>query len=262
MTVLLIATTAELILVSGTTSPTVPWPLLINPPSTINKLPDNVKQRQARIISIRKQGDTGKYLTNPATNANDQVRAEQRALLVPLVHDQFNIAGVEWPASLDLSAESLAVSSLRSSDSYNITDIEGARSMNIESVLSPSNSKNDAVNIENIGAFPRASLITKDGEIPAEYTEMSPTKIQIKSSATTTSLLVVRDSWYPGWQTYIDGQKVTTNVYENIFRSASVPAGVHTITMEYVPYSMYIGVAISLIAVTIITLSVGSYLIR
>lgn len=58
-------------------------------------------------------------------------------------------------------------------------------------------------------------------------------------------------TYYPGWNAYIDGQK--TEVYEvnGLIQGAFVPAGTHTITFKFQPMVFYIGLAISLFSVSI-----------
>lgn len=63
--------------------------------------------------------------------------------------------------------------------------------------------------------------------------------------------LVSSEVYYPGWRAYIDG-KQTEIVEANLaFRAVFVPNGTHTITFSYVPHIVFIGAAISIIAIVV-----------
>ena len=61
---------------------------------------------------------------------------------------------------------------------------------------------------------------------------------------TTTSAageLVLADAYYPGWEAYVDGKPATIYPADVALRGVFVPAGTHTVTMEYSPESVTLG---------------------
>jgi uncharacterized membrane protein YfhO len=61
-------------------------------------------------------------------------------------------------------------------------------------------------------------------------------------------LLVVSDSYYPGWRAWVDGNSVAIHRVNYGFRGVVVPAGRHTVEMEYEPASFQVGLFLSLAA--------------
>lgn len=58
--------------------------------------------------------------------------------------------------------------------------------------------------------------------------------------------VILADTWYPGWQAWVDDRPVPILVADTTFRAVAVSAGGHVIRMVYRPLSFYLGVAISL----------------
>jgi uncharacterized membrane protein YfhO len=52
---------------------------------------------------------------------------------------------------------------------------------------------------------------------------------------------VISDSWYPGWRARVDGHSADIWKINTAIRGVLVPAGRHTVTMKYRPFSVYFG---------------------
>ena len=63
--------------------------------------------------------------------------------------------------------------------------------------------------------------------------------------------VVLSDTYYPGWRVYVDGEPRPLLRADYLFRAVAVPAGQHTVTFEYAPLSVTVGLVISVIAVFI-----------
>jgi hypothetical protein len=82
-----------------------------------------------------------------------------------------------------------------------------------------------------------------------------PGSLSLEVEATGTAMLVVADSFFPGWQAAIDGRTVPIlRANGGLARALQVPAGRHSITMVYRPDSVRLGLEIS--AAALIALAV------
>ena len=100
---------------------------------------------------------------------------------------------------------------------------------------------------KNKNSYPRAYILEKNKIIPVTIISYAPNKIIMKKNEGT-GTLVLSDTFYPGWEASIDGEKSQIVKVNNIFRGVVVPVGEHTITFEYKPKSFYWGVIITIIS--------------
>ncbi len=75
----------------------------------------------------------------------------------------------------------------------------------------------------------------------------SPNAVTITVDAETDGYLILADTWFPGWQAKIDGEKTEIFYADYLFRAIFVPQGTHQIEFKYLPTSFYVGVALSII---------------
>lgn len=73
----------------------------------------------------------------------------------------------------------------------------------------------------------------------------SPNQVSISIGAEQDGFLVLADSWYPGWQATLDGQRTEVLRADYLFRAVFVPAGSHVVKFIYQPLSVYGGLALS-----------------
>jgi hypothetical protein len=78
--------------------------------------------------------------------------------------------------------------------------------------------------------------------------------ITIQVTAAEPRLLVVSDTYYPGWQATIDDQPADILLTNVALRGVVVPPGSHTITMTFRPWTFTAGVTISLLTVLVVVL--------
>lgn len=74
-------------------------------------------------------------------------------------------------------------------------------------------------------------------------------RVEVRVEAAAPAWLVVSDTWYPGWQAEIDGERVALWRADYIFRAVRVPAGEHTVHFVYRPASLRIGLWLATLAV-------------
>jgi hypothetical protein len=78
--------------------------------------------------------------------------------------------------------------------------------------------------------------------------------VTIATSADNEAVLVLADSYYPGWKAFVDGKEEVVRRANLFFRAVPLPAGNHTVEFRYEPRSFMVGLAIS--AATLFTLAV------
>jgi hypothetical protein len=84
----------------------------------------------------------------------------------------------------------------------------------------------------------------------------NPNVLVIDVKVTDECWMVLSDTWYPGWQAEIDGQRVELYHANYLFRAVHLPEGEHSIEFQYQPLSFMFGAIIS----TIAWLSIGAIL--
>jgi hypothetical protein len=67
----------------------------------------------------------------------------------------------------------------------------------------------------------------------AEITAYAPERVEIRTVSDSPGLLVLADSYYPGWQATIDDESAPVLATNYLFRGVPIPAGEHTVVMEY-----------------------------
>ena len=105
----------------------------------------------------------------------------------------------------------------------------------------------------------------ESGDGSVEMTSYAPNRMEYKVSSASGGLVVFSEVYYPaGWSlTMEDGTELPLTLYEGnpggILRSASVPAGDHTLTMSFEPRSYAVGEAVSrACSVLLLLLALGS----
>ncbi len=82
--------------------------------------------------------------------------------------------------------------------------------------------------------------------------EARPERIALDVHAAAEAYVVLADAWYPGWIARVDGVETPIQRADYIFRAVRVGPGAHQIEFEYRPGSLYLGAAISFIALMIV----------
>jgi hypothetical protein len=81
----------------------------------------------------------------------------------------------------------------------------------------------------------------------AKISEYEDERVVVEASADRPSLLVLTDSWAPGWKAKVDGRDADVQRVDYLIRGVAVPAGEHTVEFSYEPATWTWGWAISLI---------------
>jgi hypothetical protein len=78
-----------------------------------------------------------------------------------------------------------------------------------------------------------------------------PNYVRIKATMACRGMVILTDSWFPGWRATVDGRAAVIEKAYGAFRGVVVDAGEHTIEMKYRPWSVFIGAAMTLLAAAI-----------
>ena len=106
---------------------------------------------------------------------------------------------------------------------------------------------------------PRQSAVVAEDIVPGTYldaaadlsrqrvevTKYSPDKIEFRVSSPSDLFMVVSEIWYPGWKAYVDGRETKIYRTDYLLRGLAMPAGEHTVVMEFTPRIFRLGVAVS-----------------
>jgi hypothetical protein len=89
------------------------------------------------------------------------------------------------------------------------------------------------------------SAIEVPGERSIRLVESTAERLVLDVAAAERALLVVGDSFYPGWHARVDGSLSRLFRANGLVRAVIVPSGRHVVTLEYEPLSFRFGLLIS-----------------
>lgn len=86
----------------------------------------------------------------------------------------------------------------------------------------------------------------------ASVESYAPEKVVINACAKTGAVLVLSDTFYPGWKAAIDGKQAEIRQANYLFRAVFLPPGTHKIEFKFKPGSFITGCIISFLCVAVI----------
>ena len=131
-------------------------------------------------------------------------------------------------------------------------DIVDSAARSLERVLDSSFNFREVVVLEEVpvGWTPSPDIPSSAGVI--QIVSYEPNRVGVEVETMADSLLVLTDTYAPGWRALLDGRPTPVLVANHAFRAVVVPAGAHRIEFVYEPLSFWIGGGISLLtAVTL-----------
>lgn len=94
---------------------------------------------------------------------------------------------------------------------------------------------------------PRVQLVPE--QTKPIITKYSPNSIDISINSTIpNSTLIIRDTFYPGWQASVNNIPINIEKYNNIYRKINVGEGDSIVKLNYHPQSFYIGLLVTIIS--------------
>jgi hypothetical protein len=76
-----------------------------------------------------------------------------------------------------------------------------------------------------------------------------PARIDADVTMRCRGMLILGDSWFPGWRAYVDGQRVPIHKAYNLVRGVVVEGGSHHVTFRYLPGSVFSGAVLALLGI-------------
>jgi hypothetical protein len=81
----------------------------------------------------------------------------------------------------------------------------------------------------------------------AQVTNRTANSLEVHTDSTKPCILVVSETYFPGWKAYLDGKPANIFPTDEMLRGVYLPAGSHHVTFVYQPLSFTIGLGISLV---------------
>ncbi|MDE3089931.1 MAG: YfhO family protein, partial [Chloroflexota bacterium] len=116
--------------------------------------------------------------------------------------------------------------------------------------------------LKNTDFHPNREAILSDGQpsSPAasptrdtvEITDYESERVRLLVTTEQPGYLILADSWYPGWNAFVDGQPTPIQRADVLFRAVRIEPGTHSVVFEYQPASFVIGAAISIMSTLIL----------
>jgi hypothetical protein len=98
-----------------------------------------------------------------------------------------------------------------------------------------------------VGPGPKLAGCAATGS--ADLTLHQPDRLTIQATMPCDGMVVLSDAFFPGWRARVDGERAEIYEVNGAMRGVLVPKGLHTVTMRYRPFTVYLGAALSLLGV-------------
>jgi uncharacterized membrane protein YfhO len=76
--------------------------------------------------------------------------------------------------------------------------------------------------------------------------EYTPNQISLNVEMACTGMVIVSDSWYPGWKAEVDGRSAEIHRAYGLIRGVVVERGSHRLRMSYRPVTVYAGAGLAM----------------
>jgi hypothetical protein len=89
----------------------------------------------------------------------------------------------------------------------------------------------------------------------ARFTSYEPERVELAASASQPGLLVVTDTYSPGWRAEVDGRDVPLHRVDYLLRGVPLPPGHHRVVLTYSPASVRVGLLVSIVTALVLVLA-------
>jgi hypothetical protein len=91
-----------------------------------------------------------------------------------------------------------------------------------------------------------------DGDDEVQMPVHTPNVLRITATMKCRGMVILTDTWFPGWRASVDGKSAKIYQAYGAVRGVVVEPGEHVIEMRYRPASVFIGLALTLLAGAIV----------
>jgi hypothetical protein len=115
--------------------------------------------------------------------------------------------------------------------------------------------------IETDDGEPLQGMLSPTPVGPAEsvsVVQYQPQRVELRARLDRPGLVVLADTYYPGWHLTIDGRAAPIFRANRVMRGAAVPVGEHQLLYSYEPASFRIGAMVSLMGGVVLLVLAGS----
>jgi hypothetical protein len=95
------------------------------------------------------------------------------------------------------------------------------------------------------GAVPPGDFALDRDPTPAAIVRYEPRRVEIEVECAAPGILVLTDTYYPGWRVRVDGVEAPLLRANYLFRGVALAAGRHRVEFHYAPASVFAGAALS-----------------
>jgi hypothetical protein len=109
--------------------------------------------------------------------------------------------------------------------------------------------------LEGAPELPAASDAPPRGR-PATIVRDEPTLVEVEAELEAPGVLVLADSYFPGWRATLDGEPLEIHPANHLFRGVALPAGRHRVRFAYRPQRLSLGFAASGVGIVLLAMLV------
>jgi hypothetical protein len=102
------------------------------------------------------------------------------------------------------------------------------------------------------GDVPHVEQCANPGTVFLEARRNIESRERIRASLPCAGLVIVSQTWYPGWTAYVDGRRAPLLEAYGFLDAVPVPGGEHHIELVYRPWHAWIGALITLTTIAIV----------
>lgn len=178
-----------------------------------------------------------------------------------------DFTGVKWIFSRgDLSNDSCNITLFKKYEGFNLFENKDAqpRAFVVQNAIYMSRDSDIMNALRNMSFDWRSSVVISGQNHTVQYpssennvriVKYEPAYIKILVNMTQPGFLVLSDSYYPGWNAYINGNRTEILRANYAFRAVALPNGENVVEFKYEPLSFYVGGLISLIGLLILIIA-------
>jgi hypothetical protein len=129
-------------------------------------------------------------------------------------------------------------------------------------LLDPGFDPRSEVILSRAPASPLVTVIQSPGQAPPTVLREGPNQVRIELDLRQPGVLVLADTYYPGWQATVDGAPAEILPANHAFRAIPLDSGEHQVVFDYAPLSFRLGAWITAGAALAFVAAMGAAMIR